>query len=171
MNNQIDPPLPTLPTSFAGLTPHQIWIALAAFAVAVIVRLLKSDVVPPPLSEIPPKTRPVVALVLGQLSGVLAAAAIPGINVETALLGGLVSAALAIAGHDIIIERIRDGLEFFAEPPVPAATEDAARPVRSTVITPPPMPQSPSLPSADSGAILPPAEPPTKPTAEKEDTQ
>ena len=168
MTIQIDPTLPTLPASFSGLTKHQIWIALAAFAVATIVRLLKSEVVPPPLSDIPAKTRPVVALILGQLSGVLAAAAIPGIDVKTALLGGLVSAALAIAGHDIIVERIRDGLEFFAKPPVPAATEDAARPVRSTVITPPPMPQPPALPSTDSGAILPPAEPPTKPTAEKE---
>jgi len=140
-------------------------IALVAALIGVLVRVLKSDrVASLPawlswVSKIPPKARPVIALVLGQISGALMAAAVPGVDMFEALKAGLVAGALAIAGHDVIVEWILGGSEPFAKPQVPEATEALAEPVRINPMAPAqPDPPPATRPGAYS-EILPPAAP------------
>ena len=161
-------PTPDLPTSFAGLTSYQLWIAIAALVIGVLVRLLKSAPESWPFTLIRPAARPVVALVLGQLSGVLAAAAIPGVDAKAAILAGLISGAAAIAGHQVFIEWLRGGLELFAKPAVPDATEALAAPVRLNPLAPAPaLPDPPrTAHPGNYSEVFPADEQPTRPDRE-----
>lgn len=100
------------------------WIPIAALIIGAVVRLLKSDT---PLPTVPPKWRPVLALVLGLVAGVLTKVA-SGIDWQTALEGGLGAASIAIFGHDFVVAGLRDGKEPFAPkdddagPPPPSAS-------------------------------------------------
>src|SRR5690348_11552401 len=87
------------------------WVGLGALVIALVVRLLKSEAVPPPFDRIPAKARPVVAVVLGVFSGALDKV-VTGTPWRMALVGGLVSSALAVLGHDVVIEWLRKGREL-----------------------------------------------------------
>lgn len=94
------------------------WPALSAVVIGILVRLFKSPSVPAPLDRIPPKARPLVALVLGVASGCLEAV-VAGTPWQKALAGGLVAAALAVFGHQLVIEGARDGREIGEPKPEP----------------------------------------------------
>lgn len=113
---------------------HQ-WVGLAAVIIGLVVRLMKDDTRFPPLS-IPPRWRPWVALALGVVSGVLQAAS-TGTPWKDALLGGVVSACTAIAGHDTIVNSLRGGRDV----PMPAALTKKSTP------PPPPEPESNETPT------------------------
>lgn len=83
------------------------WVALAALVIGALVRVSKDDVSWFPI-EIPTRWRPVASLVLGLSSGVLQAVA-TGTAWTDALVGGLVSGVLAIAGHDTLVRALRNG--------------------------------------------------------------
>jgi hypothetical protein len=91
------------------------WPALAAAAIGLLVRLLKSPAVPYPLSEIPAKARPLVALLLGLVSGVLEHVA-SGTPWPVALANGATSAAFAVLSHDVVVEYLRGGKELGRKP-------------------------------------------------------
>lgn len=86
------------------------WPVLGALVIGLLVRLLKSAAVPAPFDRIPPKARPLVALVLG-----CAQAAIESITAgtpwKTALTNGIVAAFSAVFAHDVLIEWLRAGKE------------------------------------------------------------
>jgi hypothetical protein len=96
------------------ISKHQ-WIGLAALIIGFLVRLMKDDTRFPPFA-IPARWRPWAALGLGVVSGVLQAVS-TGTAWKDALLGGLVSAFAAIAGHDAIVNGVLGGREV----PMPAA--------------------------------------------------
>lgn len=103
-----------------NLSPQTLaWIGFSALAIGLLVRLLKSDT-PLPFT-VPAKWRPVLALVLGLLSGVLHALS-TGVPWRDALLGGLSAGVAAIVGHDVGIESLRGGVEVGApkDPGAPA---------------------------------------------------
>ncbi len=118
---------------------HQ-WVLISSIVVGFIVRLLKEDTRFPPFA-VPARWRPVLALALGALSGSLQAVA-TGIPWRDALLGGLVSGSLAIAGHGTIVEALRDGKDI----PLPGLTTQPA-PVIQAVLEPA-TPRDPSVPIA-----------------------
>jgi hypothetical protein len=91
------------------------WPAFAAAAIGLLVRLLKSPAVPYPLSEIPAKARPLVALLLGLASGVLEHVA-SGTPWPVALANGAASAAFAVLSHDVVVEYLRGGKELGHKP-------------------------------------------------------
>jgi hypothetical protein len=110
------------------------WIPLAALVIHGLTRALKSDRVPAPLDRIPPAARPGVALGLGALAGVLDHVT-GGTPWGTALLAGLLAAALAMSGHDVGIEWLRGGREIGLPPDEP-----------------PPTPRDPSVPRPGGGS-------------------
>lgn len=87
------------------LNAHK-WVALAALVIGAVVRLLKSDT-PIPI-DIPSRWRPVVALGLGVVSGVLEALATGKPWLE-AVIGGFVSAFAAMSGHAVLVDALRGG--------------------------------------------------------------
>lgn len=90
----------------AALRAHQ-WLAVSVFVIGMLVRLSKAGV----LDElIPAKARPWLALGLGLISGVLDHIVAGGAWGD-ALLGGVVSGALAIAGHQLTVESMANGVE------------------------------------------------------------
>lgn len=102
-----------------NLSPQTLaWIGLSALVIGLLVRLLKSDT-PLPFS-IPAKWRPVAAIALGLLSGVLHALS-TGTPWRDALVGGLSAGMVAIVGHDVGIESIRGGVELGAPKDPPTA--------------------------------------------------
>lgn len=86
------------------------WLALSAFVVGAIVRAVKAGWWPQPL-RVAPKYRELTALALGALSGVLEAAA-AGTPWKEAVARGVVSGAIAILGHHVLIEWLRGGREL-----------------------------------------------------------
>ncbi len=88
---------------------HQ-WLALATVAIGLTMRALKADIVQGWLKPIPARYRPLIALGLGAASGILEAIS-AGTPWLEALLRGLLSAAVAMAGHDVIIEGLLGGRE------------------------------------------------------------
>jgi hypothetical protein len=88
------------------------WIPLIALAVWLVVRLAKDD---PPVAWVPffirPVNRPVWALGLGIVGGVLVQIILAG-SVLGALAGGFVAGCMAIAGHEVIVNTIRKGRDI-----------------------------------------------------------
>ena len=87
------------------------WIAAAAIVIGALVRLTKSDT-PLPWS-VPARWRPILALGLGLLAGVLQAVA-SGAPFAPALLDGTLAAVVAMLGHVFGVEVIRNGKEPFS---------------------------------------------------------
>lgn len=86
-------------------------IAILAILVGFLIRVLKSPSLPAPLSAIPPKARPTIAIVLGcTLSGIESFAS--GKPAKVAVMEGASAAALAIMGHYLGIDVMRGGREL-----------------------------------------------------------
>lgn len=92
------------------------WLAFASLAIAFLARAAKAPAIGSPFARVPVRWRPHVVLALGVLSGVLDAV-MRGTPWVRALGLGLVSAAVAIAGHGAV-----GGLDPHA--PAPAPEED-----------------------------------------------
>ena len=90
---------------------HQ-WVPLAAAIIFLLVRLLKSNIIPWPLSLIPPKARTLVVVLLG-FAGAGLQSVVAGIPWERALAENVMAALLAILAHDVFIEWVRGGRELF----------------------------------------------------------
>lgn len=95
---------------------HQ-WVAVASMVIGLLVRLMKQDTSFPPFA-VAARWRPWLALSLGVASGVLQAVS-TGKAWSEALAGGLVSAVIAIAGHDAIVDGLRGGSDV----PIPGLTK------------------------------------------------
>lgn len=98
----------------------QKWWIVSALTIYGIIRLLKAF--PKVAEKIPPNARPLVALGLGLLSAGLNDI-VMGTPWQTALINGVVTAALTVFGHEVIIERLRNGRELF-EPKEPPSGDD-----------------------------------------------
>jgi hypothetical protein len=98
--------------------------------IGLITRLFKSDTRIP--LDIPPRLRIWLAFGLGAVSSVLEMV-VAGTPWKTALVDGLVSAVLAVVGHDVLIGSMRDGREF-------------AVPGLMLPPSPPPSPKKPETP-------------------------
>lgn len=72
------------------------YVGLAAFVVWALIAALKSDRIP---IDIPARARPFIALVLGQIYGVLEAV-VGGMAWRSAIIRGIIVAAVAIAGQE-----------------------------------------------------------------------
>lgn len=89
------------------------WIPLAALVVGFLTRLLKTERAQSWLGPLPAAHRPKVALLFGVAAGVLDGIA-NGTQWHSALIGGVLSALIAMGGHDLLIESIRGGREVGA---------------------------------------------------------
>jgi hypothetical protein len=101
------------PQPYLDLIAKHEWVALAALVIGCIVRMMKEDTRFPPFA-VPARWRPFLALGLGVLSGMLQAVS-TGTPWRDALVGGVVSGALAIAGHGWVVDGVRNGKDL----PVP----------------------------------------------------
>lgn len=119
------------------IAKHQ-WVGLASLVIGLVVRTMKEDVSFPPF-VVPARWRPMLALGLGVVSGVLQAVA-TGTPWRDAILGGLVSGFTAIAGHATVVDGVRDGRDI----PVPGLTKKAVAPSEQGDSAPPP-PRDPSV--------------------------
>lgn len=129
------------PKPFLDLIAKHQWVGLAALVIGLMVRLLKEDSTFPPFA-IPARWRPLLAMGLGVVSGVLQAVS-TGTRWHDAILGGLVSAFVAIAGHDAIVGSIRDGKDVPLPGPMRVASGQSKGPKPE-----PPTPVDPSVPRA-----------------------
>lgn len=93
------------------------WIAVSAIVIGVLVRLAKEDVTTIPV-VVPAKWRPLLAVVLGQLSAVLEHLA-AGAPWGTAVVDGVIASVIAILGHEWIVERLLGDREI----PIPGLTK------------------------------------------------
>lgn len=73
------------------------WVAVAALVTWALIAAMKSDRIP---INIPPRARPIIALVLGQVFAVLSAV-MGGVSWPAAVVSGVAAAAFAIAGQEI----------------------------------------------------------------------
>lgn len=129
------------PKPFVDLIAKHEWVGLAALIIGLIVRLLKEDTRFPPFA-MPARWRPLLAVGLGIGSGILQAAS-TGTPWRDAILGGVVSGLVAIAGHEAIVESIRDGKDV----PLPGLTK-VPLPSDRGPKPEPPTPVDPSVPRA-----------------------
>lgn len=124
------------------------WVAAASVVVGGLVRASKSGLLGdlpllgPLVARIPPKKRPYLALALGQLSALLEAVT-KGTSWREAVLHGLVASAVAIMGHDLGVEALRDGKEPFTAKAAPGGKPPS-----------PPKPPKPPTPPAVSVLAL-----------------
>lgn len=102
----------TLLSQAGKLIEDHAWLPLASLVIFAATRLIKDDrfVAWFPVT-IQPRYRSWVAMGLGVLSGVLQAL-VGGAKWPTAIVGGLISAYTAIAGHDLVVESIRKGRDI-----------------------------------------------------------
>ena len=98
----------TLEQTIVALISERAWVPLAALVVGFLTRLAKDDAKGP---NVAPRWRPVLALGLGLVAGALDAVA-TGTSWQEALIGGGVSASMAILGHVGLIEVLRGGEEI-----------------------------------------------------------
>lgn len=129
------------PKPFLDLIAKHQWVGLAALVIGFVVRLLKEDSRFPPFA-LPARWRPLLAMGLGVVSGILQAVS-TGTPWRDAILGGLVSAFVAIAGHDAIVGSLRDGKDV----PLPGLTKVPLRDAKGPKAEPP-TPIDPSVPRA-----------------------
>lgn len=129
------------PKPFLDLIAKHEWVGLAALVIGCVVRLLKEDTRFPPFA-LAARWRPLLALGLGIVSGALQAVS-TGTPWRDAILGGVVSGVVAIAGHEAIVESIRDGKDV----PLPGLTKVPSQQDRGPKPEPP-TPADPSVPRA-----------------------
>lgn len=116
------------------------FVVLTAALIGLVVRALKAGSTVWPLSVIPPKARPLVAVLLGLAAGALDSVA-TGTPWRAALLEGLTSGALAVVGHQLGVEWLAGGREPFARPapaPLGASPAPPSSPPPEDDATPPP---------------------------------
>lgn len=82
----------------ASLIDRAAWPAVAALVIGLLARAAKEPAVGSLFARIPRQHRPRVVLALGVLAGILDAV-VRGTSWPTAIVSGLVSGAVAIAGH------------------------------------------------------------------------
>ena len=87
------------------------WMAGAAVAIFVVVRVLKSPVMPWPIFLIPPKARTLVAVLLGFVGAGLQSITV-GVTWQQAVAENLIACLGAILAHDVVIEWLREGREI-----------------------------------------------------------
>jgi hypothetical protein len=129
------------PKPFLDLIAKHEWVGLAAVLIGFAVRLMKEAVRFPPWA-VRARWRPLLAVGLGVLSGALQAAS-TGTPWRDAMLGGLVSGFVAIAGHEAIVGSIRNGKDV----PLPGLMKVPLPPDRGPKPEPP-TPVDPSVPRA-----------------------
>jgi hypothetical protein len=98
-----------------------LFVPLAAAVIGVVVRLLKQDV--HFLPTVPARWRPWIAMALGLVSSALLHLE-PGKSWFAAIVEGLTAGVLAIAGHELGIESLKNGKEIAGggsgeKPPTP----------------------------------------------------
>lgn len=96
--------------NLGDLVAQHKWVAVAAVVIGTLTRLAKSDTKIP--IDIPPRYRVWLAFGLGVASGVLEKMVDGGTTWTSAIVGGLISAALAVIGHNTVIDSIRGGKEI-----------------------------------------------------------
>jgi hypothetical protein len=134
------------PEDLGNLIAQHKWVAVAAVIISLCVRLLKSDTKIP--IDIPPQYRVWLALGLGGAAGALDKLTATGDDVTwtSALVQGLIAAAVAIVSHNVVIDSVRGGKEFVV--PGLTKTNVPPGPGKPPSISPPPLP--PSLPAIAS---------------------
>lgn len=125
------------PDDIALLIEQRKWVPLAAIVIGLVVRLLKSDT---KLPTVPPRARIWLVFGLGIVSGVLEHV-VAGKTWTSAIVGGAVSAVLAIVGHESIIASLRGGKELV----IPGLIIPGARPSPNA---------PPSIPPPGAAALL-----------------
>lgn len=99
-------------TDLIPLIQAHAWIPLSALVIGFIARTLKSDAfVLPPSLAVAAKYRPLLVLALGIVSGVLDAV-VAGTPWREAIVGGLLSALMAMIGHTTIVDVLRGGRDI-----------------------------------------------------------
>jgi hypothetical protein len=103
---------PDFLTQLLALAKAHSWVALAALVIGLLVRLVRDDstVAWFPVT-IPSRWRPLIALGLGIVSGVLNQLVLK-VDWATAIVGGIVSAVTAMGGHAVVINALRNGREL-----------------------------------------------------------
>ena len=124
------------------------WILVAAIVIGLAGRLVKDDIKGVP--NVPPRGRVWLALALGLLSGLAERKWGPKfepmqVSWMGGVLGGLASSALAIVGHNALIESLRKGREI----PIPWLTLVGVSPGPGKPPTIPPPPRTPTIPDVE----------------------
>lgn len=88
------------------------WTAISAFLIGLLVRLLKTEEGAKLFPWISSKYRVMVAIFLGQIAAVLESI-VQGSRPHEAVLNGVAATAIAVLGHDLLIEGMRGGKELF----------------------------------------------------------
>ena len=103
---------PDVISQILALVKAHSWIALAALVIGFLVRLVRDDstVAWFPIT-IPARWRPLIALGLGIVSGILNAL-VAKVDWPSAIVGGVVSAVTAMGGHAVVINALRNGREL-----------------------------------------------------------
>jgi hypothetical protein len=117
------------------------WILVAAVVIGLLGRLVKDDVKGVP--NVPPRWRVWLVIALGVLSGLVEKKWGHGLGGKEiswigGVVGGLLSAALAIVGHNTIIASLRGGKEI----PVPWLTKIGVPPAHGKPPSIPPPPET-----------------------------
>lgn len=116
------------PQIVVDMVQKRAWLPLGALGVAIVVRLLKTDIRFFP--NIPPRLRVWTALGLGQVAGILEAV-IAGKTYKEAIVWGLVQSVIAIIGQNIFIDSLRGGKEI----PIPGLTKANVAPSPGKPVT------------------------------------
>lgn len=143
------PPPPITPTdglALFELAKAHAWIPLAALAIGLIVRLLKSDTKIP--FTIPSEYRRFAVVVLGVASAALERI-IAGTPWKDAALGGTAAVLAAFFGHYFVVDKLRDGKEIA----IPGLIIPGAVPSPGAPVTIPP-PGPPGPPTIPPGATM-----------------
>ena len=103
-------------TDILPMIQSHAWVPLAALVIGFLVRALKSDAfVLPSWAAVAAPYRPLLVLALGIVSGVLDAV-VAGTPWRDALIGGCLSALMALIGHTTIVDVLRGGRDIGAPP-------------------------------------------------------
>lgn len=123
-------------TDLLPLIQAHAWVPLAALVIGFVARTLKDDAFVLPAGwSVAARWRPVLVVALGVVSGVLDAI-VGGTPWRDALVGGLLSALLAMLGHTTIVDILRGGRDLGAaapkpplyQPPPPVASDEPTLP-------------------------------------------
>jgi hypothetical protein len=99
------------PALIAKLVADKAWLPLTSMLILFLVRLLKAEKAPAFLDRIPPEARVFIAMLLGQVSGVLDVI-IRGTPIWQAIVGGILATACAVFTHDFFVNWLRAGREL-----------------------------------------------------------
>ena len=106
------------PQIVTDMVEKRAWLPLGALAVGLGVRLLKSDIKYFP--TLSPNQRRIACLVLGQVAGTIEAV-VAGKTYKEAIVWGVTQSILALVGHNLFIEGVRNGKEI----PIPGLTKSS----------------------------------------------